>query len=544
MTRDQYLHRIGIPLAATICILGLSVAGISWRYQNRVYPGVSAGEIRLGEKDLREALTELTAQAEVLESRLITLSYQEIQVETTLQDLGISLDPDQTLIRSYRAKRSYNPLELPWALLGEKTIDWAYTLNQETFDSAFPASIRDQLPAAENARLTYQNGEVSIVPEVIGLSIAWDDFADRLVQKVGRSETTVPVPTVSKTPETTTAVLTELLPKIRTMASDHTITHNDDDWTIGAQEVLDWIFVEDGTIRLSSDKIKAFLDSIEPEVNQDPKDATVRFDTEQNILVATTPSQTGQTLMKEESNRRIQQDILAKRDATDLFVSQTKPTIYEGTLSELGIVELIASGTSDFRGSPPNRVHNIKVNADRTSGTVLAPGEEFSFVSKMGPVNAATGYLPELVIKGNRTIPEYGGGICQVSSTLFRAALDSTLDITERQAHSYVVSYYGTPGLDATIYTPRPDFRFKNTTDHHVLLQHRIEGTVLTYELYGTKPPIESRIVGPTVLQSSPDGSMRTVVKRELYKDGELLDTNAFYSNYRPPNRVTANPLE
>jgi vancomycin resistance protein YoaR len=131
-----------------------------------------------------------------------------------------------------------------------------------------------------------------------------------------------------------------------------------------------------------------------------------------------------------------------------------------------------------------------------------------------------------------------------VSSTLFRAVLNTSLPITERQAHSYIVSYYGTPGLDATVYTPRPDFRFKNTTDHHILLQHRIEGTQLTYELYGTKPNIESKVIGPIVLSASPDGSMRTVVHRELYRDGEKIDTNSFYSNYRPPNTVTTNPLE
>ncbi len=544
MIREQYLHRLGIPVAALIFVLGVSVAGISWRYQHRVYPRVFAGEIDLGEKSLREALEKLEQNAESLNVKSFTLSYQDIEIESTLHDLGITLNPDQTLIESFRAKRDHHIVGLPWALLTPYTIDWAYTIDQKLFEANFPTEIRETLPVAQSAELTYQEDGVTIIPEITGQSIDFDTIPHLLVKNIATSETLIQVPTLEKNPDVTKASLTALLPQIQTIATDHTIVHFEEQWTIGAQEVLDWIFIEKDTVALSDEKIIAFLESIETEVNQEPENAQIRFDTDNNTLQVTSSSQTGLALMKNESKRRIQQDILAERDTTDLFVSKTNPTIYEETLDELGIKERIASGTSDFRGSPANRVHNINVNADRMSGTVLAPGEEFSFVSKMGPVNAATGYLPELVIKGNRTIPEYGGGICQVSSTIFRAALNSSLDITERHAHSYVVSYYGTPGLDATIYTPKPDLRFKNTTDHHILLQHRIEGTVLTYEIYGTKPSIETKVIGPTILQSSPDGSMRTVVKRELYKDGELIDTNAFYSNYRPPNKVTANPLE
>jgi len=157
-------------------------------------------------------------------------------------------------------------------------------------------------------------------------------------------------------------------------------------------------------------------------------------------------------------------------------------------LEQFGIKEIIGVGKSNFAGSPTNRVLNIKkATYERVNGTLVAPGEEFSMLKNLGPIDGKNGWLPELVIKGNKTTPEYGGGLCQIGTTMFRGAVDSGLQVTERRNHSYRVSYYEPAGTDATIYEPSPDFKFKNDTDKYILINAYIQGTEVVFEMWGTK---------------------------------------------------------
>ncbi|MDX9970533.1 MAG: VanW family protein [Candidatus Gracilibacteria bacterium] len=155
-------------------------------------------------------------------------------------------------------------------------------------------------------------------------------------------------------------------------------------------------------------------------------------------------------------------------------------------LADLGIKERLGVGHTSYYGSPTNRIHNIKVGASKFNGHLIAPGETFSFNTTLGRVDGSTGYRKELVIKEEGTIPEYGGGLCQVSTTVYRAILFSGLPVVDRRPHSYSVSYYSQilgHGLDATIYLGGQDLKFTNDTNHHILIQTFVDGN---YELYIT----------------------------------------------------------
>ena len=134
-------------------------------------------------------------------------------------------------------------------------------------------------------------------------------------------------------------------------------------------------------------------------------------------------------------------------------------------------MELVSEGTTNFKGSPAERVHNVVNAASKFGHVVVAPEEEFSFNRNVGDVNSANGFIDALVIAGDRTAVGIGGGVCQVSTTAFRAAFLGGFPIVERWAHGYVVGWYGKPGLDASIFTPNVDFRFKNDTGHFILIQ-------------------------------------------------------------------------
>ena len=169
---------------------------------------------------------------------------------------------------------------------------------------------------------------------------------------------------------------------------------------------------------------------------------------------------------------------------------------------------------------------------------MIKPGAEFSFITTLGPVDETTGYLPELVIKPNATVPEYGGGMCQVSTTAFRAALNAGLKITERTNHAYPVSYYNPQGLDATVYIPKPDLRFINNTPGYILIQTKIVGTQLFFDFYGTNDGRSVTLQGPTVLEHNPDGSMKTTLGETVKdKDGNTILQDTFNSNYASPSK-------
>ncbi|MFH1088605.1 MAG: VanW family protein, partial [Patescibacteria group bacterium] len=133
------------------------------------------------------------------------------------------------------------------------------------------------------------------------------------------------------------------------------------------------------------------------------------------------------------------------------------------------------------------------------NNVIIKPDENFSFNKLLGTVDASTGYLPELVIKGDETTPEFGGGLCQVSTTTFRAALDGGYPIIARRNHSYRVSYYEPAGTDATVYQPYPDFQFLNDTPYHLLIHTYIEGNNLHFDFYSTSTGIRVELEGPRV---------------------------------------------
>ncbi len=240
-----------------------------------------------------------------------------------------------------------------------------------------------------------------------------------------------------------------------------------------------------------------------------------------------------------------------------LSLERVSPSVTTSEANPLGIRELIGFGTSNFKGSPKNRRHNIATGVAKLNGIIIPPGEEFSLVEALGKIEKETGYLPELVIKGDRTIPEYGGGLCQIGTTVFRAAMSAGFPILERKNHSYRVRYYEPAGTDATIYPPKPDFRFQNDTPAAVVLITKIIGDELRFEFWGTsdgrkaertnskisnivRPPptklIETTDLAPgkkKCTEIAHDGADTVFTYTVTMPDGEKRE-QVFKSHYRP----------
>ncbi len=246
-------------------------------------------------------------------------------------------------------------------------------------------------------------------------------------------------------------------------------------------------------------------------------------------------AQKGKTL---DYHTSVQNILLALKNndlGAPLVVDEILPEKTLGSTNTLGINELLARGESDFKGSPKNRLHNIKIGVKQMQGVILKPGEEFSFNKYLGPVEEAQGFLPELVIKRTGTVPELGGGLCQVSSTTFRAAMNAGLPITQRKNHAYAVQYYSPQGTDATIYPGVVDLKFINDTPAHMLIwPYFKETTKLVFEFYGTKDNRKVTLEKPIQYDKKTDGSLKAEWTRVVEKDGQIA-TSTFKSIYLPP---------
>lgn len=294
-----------------------------------------------------------------------------------------------------------------------------------------------------------------------------------------------------------------------------------------------------GIQKIDPSKIETFLTDLARRCDKDPINAKLQI--KDGRVVAFEQSKNGIKLDIPKSTQLLSSIINDEEKLTrevDLLFVEIEPKIKEDKISQLGINDLIGEGKSNFRGSPKNRIHNIKVATGRFDGILLAPGEEFSFVEILGEVDGEHGYLPELVIKNDKTEPEFGGGICQVSTTAFRAAIYSGLEITARRNHAYPVSYYNPQGMDATIYIPRPDLRFINNTPGNILIQTKLDGTELTFQFYGTDDSRKIEIDGPHITERNPDGSMKTYFTQKVTSsDGKIVLDETFRSSYDSPDK-------
>lgn len=287
------------------------------------------------------------------------------------------------------------------------------------------------------------------------------------------------------------------------------------------------------TFKHSPSKVYAWTKTVADSVNSET--AEPKLVIKNGRATDFTPPTIGKELDRYNSALQILQSLELGKTEVRLAVKTTQPTTLLEDTNDLGIKELIGRGESKFNGSPANRRHNIKVGVSKMQGVIVKPGDEFSFNKYLGPVEADQGFKPELVIKKTGTVPELGGGLCQVSSTTFRAAMHAGLPILERRNHSYAVQYYAPQGTDATIYPGVTDFRFKNDTGNSILIWPYFKtNDHLVFDFYGTYDGREVKLGTPSSYDKKPDGSMKSTWSRTVTKNGESK-TDTFASVYQPP---------
>lgn len=268
-------------------------------------------------------------------------------------------------------------------------------------------------------------------------------------------------------------------------------------------------------LSLDSEAMTAFLAEMHLDIDIAPQDA--KFTVEGERVTEFVASRDGLVVDDDQLFADLRTAFTAEDASTSaitIAVARKAPEVPIESVNTYGIKEILGVGYSSFAGSPSNRRVNISHGAEKLDGLLIPPGETLSLLENLRPFTSEDGYLPELVIKGDEIIPEIGGGLCQIGTTTFRAALNSGLDIAERRNHSLVVSYYndpsnGNPGTDATIYDPAPDLKITNDTAHYIMLATEVDSanSELYFTFWGTSDGRKGSYTPPEVLSWTGYGS-------------------------------------
>lgn len=494
-----------------VCALVAAVVGWQIWHTNRIFSGVTIAGVPVG------GLTRSAAFARVSDSLAryplptISVTYNNRQWPITGDDVRVSTDLLAAVNRAYLVGRTggwgQNLTAQVGAALG--ATDMAPEVILETSQLRYTI---DQIATEirEPARAATQMGSVT-VPAKAGVDVDAEATVAALTAALENRtpgqpvivpltiiELAPPVATTTGSAPSATAVPT--LPPLLLRDSQFGLSFALDPATLLALSLAGDPTTVDET------KLRALLESWAKQIDVTPRNARLRFDQATQSPVVTQASRPGRKLDVDATLATVKWALASGNSAADLTITTVLPQVDSNRVGEMGIRELVAEGTTYFAGSSAERTLNITVAAAKFEGVVIPPDGIFSFNQYVEDVSAANGFEDSLIIWGDRTAVGIGGGVCQVSTTIFRSAYAAGLPIVERYNHGYVVSWYGDPGLDATIFTPTVDFRFRNDTGAYLLMEPVMNADtgMLTINLYGTKPDRQVMISDPVKMDVKP----------------------------------------
>lgn len=557
-----------VIIIVAIIIIGTTLT-IEKINANKIYYGVNVAQINLSGKTPEEAKTIIEKQWNNFANQPIEFVYQPTDMSQriiccnnsskSIVGFGFEIDYQKTIDQAYNIGKDANFISnfknKISSLLNKHHLDIIYTFNIEKFNNQTNKSFTDIEHPARNATLVFDenNSQFIIQPSVDGTIVNRDKLITDLENNIKLfTNNPIELIVIFDPPLVHDNNIDFAQQKAQQIidAQPFKLTSENKTWTVKESVLANWIKFNPTpevnsksytlSIDLDKDKIKEYLSEIASELDQPTLNAELQI--EDNHATVFTLPQYGYGLYVDDTLTLLEKGILSDPpiNKIDMIVGKTYPTVNLSETNDLGINVLLGQGTSNFGGSPANRTHNIKIGTEKFKGVILEPNEEFSFLDLLGSSGPENGFLEELVIKEGGLVKEYGGGLCQVSTTLFRAAVNSGLKITRRKAHAFPITYYNPQGFDATIYEPWTDFRFLNDTDNHILIYPTIYGTQLTFYFYGNSGGRQTKITGPTILEKKENGSMNTLLIQEIRdKDGVLVRTENFTSYYDSPDSYT-----
>lgn len=576
-----------------VLVLVIFTGAVQMRFRTAVVPGVWASGVELSGLSRAEAAAALADSLPYTESAIFTFRNGERFWQYSAGELGVSLDVEATVDAALASGRSDNLLvdlfeQINIWFRGRAVAPVVCYDESAALERLLSIAAEVNQPPVD-ASLRVNGIFVESTPGAPGYTLDVTAMLDALRAHVLRLDTGAELPLIvaETAPRVADVSAAADLARVAVSGSVTLVAEAVDGtmmgpWTatpdqIGALLMVAPVYDDDGTMQytvdINVDAFRTFLEGLAPGLIVAPKDARFNFDDDTRQLVMIENPVNGRELDVDETLSRLRAAIFSREPqgrTVPVVFRYTLPYLHSGiTAAELGITELLAEGRSNYRGSTVNRIANIIESTRRFNGVLIGPGDEFSFNTLVGDITPEEGFAQGFIIFGGRTVEGVGGGVCQVSTTAFRAAFYAGFPILERYAHGYRVGFYendgeGT-GMDAAIYQGGPgqrslDLRFVNDTAHYLLIEASVNEAdqTVSFRFYGTNPgrqvikegPVLRDIVPPrpTIYQSNPnlqpgqefwvdwpaEGAFVIVTRRILDLSGAEINREEFRTQYQP----------
>ena len=557
-----------------------------------IYPGVSAYGVALGGMTKAQALEAVGKRYTYGSQAVFTFRDGARNWQLGAADLGVQFEPLQIVEQAYQVGRAggmLRGLSEQWQAWTAGKIIQPTIVYDQSKAGAFLQGLAAQLDRpVQDATILIAGAQVKTTAGQIGRTLDIDATLGYLRKVILNMSTGGEIPLVIRETKPEIAESESAGARVRAAIASAIQLYTDGDkagpWQVTPDFIAGLIGIQrvedsDGTahyeVTANTAPLKTILNGLASSLGVEPVGARFVFNPNTKQIESIKDSVNGRSLNIEVTLKRIEDTIFKpdNRRVALVFTENIPKVNSRATAQDLGIVEEIVSATTYFYGSSAERRVNIQVAASKFHGLVIAPGEVFSFNDYLGDVSPETGYETGLVIVGNQTIKGVGGGVCQVSSTVFQAAFYGGFPINERYAHGYRVGYYesgiatvqgvvykSTVGMDATVYGPIVDFKFTNDTPNYMLMETFFEPSQqsLTVKLFSTAtgrvitkdgPTLNNYIThGPAIYEDTRDlaaGQSRQVdyavdgvdvrVFRTIKLNGQTIKSREeFFSHYLP----------
>jgi vancomycin resistance protein YoaR len=493
-----------IAIAAAGSLFAFRVA-----YADEIYPGVHVGGIDVGGMSRAEATAALQAKADEITGQRAYFDGFDQHWAPTLADLGVTADIDASIDRAMAIGREDSSRDRLGSaissLSGDHNLPLQLAIDPATLDQ-WSESVDGQINLIpHDASLQVTDGKIEITQEANGTIVDQSALQSTILSSLQTMQApTDPLPTVDKLPSVHAADLQPAQAAITAaLSSPVTVTYGSQSWTIDPTDFGQFVSTAIDPSKSGADAVSVAVDQdglanwlqeqFSDSVDSDPVNAKVAWDGTK--LKAIEDSVDGAKLRPQAMAEAVSSSFLGNHESVQIPVTVLKPEVDGSNLGTLGITTKLGVGSSNFDGSDDARATNIEVGAQLLNGTLIPPHGTFSFNHSIGVIGPDLGFVEGQVIDGEQIGRDYGGGICQVSTTVFRAAFFSGMPIVEGWPHRWRLGFYEaddwTPGLDASIMQPEGDpfgggdFRFSNPSDSWMLVESYVDYPRVFVIIYG-----------------------------------------------------------
>lgn len=547
------------------CLIGtaLLLTVLWFTTRETILPGVKVAGEELGGESVATAINRLENRANDYSVEL-TFNGSRWRLPKEYYSLEIAAGAQKAL----RTGKEWDWNSWQTLLTGSVDIPLEVKINEEKYAS-WSAEIESSVTIVpQPALVEIKGGKVAVTNGEDGLVINREELRKAIVQRLTTlEEKEIQIPVSARPAALSDAEQTLLADTAEKLVDKQLVVLIDEDKdSLLGRELISFLAVEPDNIGEINERIVGeYVVGLKERFDRQPQDA--KFEFAEGRVQEFAPGRDGIEIEVSDNVKSVAEGVkgMLGEDKTvaevRLALKRTPPQISTNEVNNLGINERIGRGESYYAHSIANRIYNVGLASARVSGALVAPGEEFSFNKFVGEISGATGYKTAYVISGGRTVLGDGGGVCQVSTTLFRAVMDAGLPITERWAHAYRVGYYeqnSDPGKDATVYAPSKDFKFVNDTGNHILIQatNDPKNLHLVFEIYGTSDGrisnvTKSKVWGvtpppPDLYEDDPNLPAGTIKQVDwsawgaktsfdysVTRNGETIFEKTYNSNYR-----------